>query len=374
MSAKNNIFGSLKSLDRFVWSFHRIVVTRKMADILSASNLTIADVGASGGVGALWKSVEEYSHFVTFEPDARSKDSLPKDRVTNFSVGLGAVKGEFPLYLAKFPPASSLYKHNQEVLGHFANHEGHEIVGSSTINVDTLDNCIADKPDLKPDFLKVDVEGADLDVLRGASRVLASSVMGVCTEVTFQERYLGAPSFGAIDTFLKEQGFSLFILSREHWLRNNLTYGSTSHPQVIWADAVYFLAREAFMHRLEIVPQNDRVDMAVKFIVLLLAYGCHDYAIEIIDAVSKAKLVPQDIITELRRATLSSVDSSFLFILLWPPLILFILVLYVLSLPSKAARSRLRPFLRLRMSYLFHRLLRMTANNGPADSCIPDHL
>jgi FkbM family methyltransferase len=58
------------------------------------------------------------------------------------------------------------------------------------------------------DFLKIDVQGGELDVLRGAGKVLATTVVVHC-EVEFSRVYKNQPLFGDIDAHMRAAGFEL---------------------------------------------------------------------------------------------------------------------------------------------------------------------
>lgn len=73
----------------------------------------------------------------------------------------------------------------------------------------TLDSLMAGHPPVQ--MLKLDIQGAELDALKGARRVLRT-VEVVMLEVSLIQYNLGAPA--ALDTlaYLHEQGFDLFDL------------------------------------------------------------------------------------------------------------------------------------------------------------------
>ena len=64
----------------------------------------------------------------------------------------------------------------------------------------TLDSYVAEH-DLKPHFLKVDIEGCELDALRGARETLRY-VKSLMVEVTYNHRI--------IEGILKDAGFSIY--------------------------------------------------------------------------------------------------------------------------------------------------------------------
>ena len=64
-------------------------------------------------------------------------------------------------------------------------------------------------PFMTPNMVKLDTQGYELEVLRGASRVLAS-VEVVLLEVSLIPINKGAPSFAEVVRFMADRGFKLF--------------------------------------------------------------------------------------------------------------------------------------------------------------------
>ncbi len=56
------------------------------------------------------------------------------------------------------------------------------------------------------DFLKIDIQGAELEVFKSGKKKLAKAV-AIQTEVSFTKLYKGQPGFGEIDIELRAQGF-----------------------------------------------------------------------------------------------------------------------------------------------------------------------
>ncbi len=93
-----------------------------------------------------------------------------------------------------------------------------------TLTTESLDDIINSKfVGLKIDLLVIDTQGADLEVLRGAKKVL-NSINAVAIEVSEYPLYGGGCTVEEITTFLLEFGFRL------KWM--------SIHPQG-WGDAVY---------------------------------------------------------------------------------------------------------------------------------------
>ena len=103
-----------------------------------------------------------------------------------------------------------------------------DIVPKEEIDVTTirLDSYFYGKA--KPDFINLDIQGAELKALKGAKEVL-NEVSFVYTEVSYEELYLNAPFADEIDSYLKSFGFKR-VMSRKL-------------PQDGWGDVLYVNTR-----------------------------------------------------------------------------------------------------------------------------------
>jgi hypothetical protein len=76
-----------------------------------------------------------------------------------------------------------------------------------------LDSYIKQKCLTHIDLLKIDTQGYDLEVLRGASTILDLRAVGtLLVEVNFTCLYEGQCSFGEIERLLKGKGYGLVAL------------------------------------------------------------------------------------------------------------------------------------------------------------------
>src|SRR5690348_15847330 len=73
----------------------------------------------------------------------------------------------------------------------------------------TVDILIAEKQFPSPDFIKLDVQGNELEVLRGAEQAL-KSVEVILMELNLMPLYIGAPLVDEAVRYMAERGFRLY--------------------------------------------------------------------------------------------------------------------------------------------------------------------
>jgi FkbM family methyltransferase len=134
----------------------------------------------------------------------------------------------------------SLYEPNSRLLEKFQNLA--EVVTPVAVHpVDTkrLDD-IAEISDI--DFIKIDVQGSELAVLKNATRALSGALL-VQTEVEFVEIYKGQPMFADVDTFLRSAGFQFHTMNgfTGRAFKPLVANGdvNSAFRQALWSDALY---------------------------------------------------------------------------------------------------------------------------------------
>ena len=186
----------------------------------------------------------QQAQVIAFEPDADScaqlnsiKDGLAAS-LHAYPYALGREKGRQTLYVTREGMCSSLYKPNDALIDRFEGMEVSRLKEEVEIDVISLDEFMRMEKLRDIDFIKIDVQGAELDVFRGAEHTL-KDVIGICTEVEWAELYEGQPMFSDLDGYLKAQGFQLHHLlgAGTRPIRGRALPGQ---QQYLWSDAVYF--------------------------------------------------------------------------------------------------------------------------------------
>jgi FkbM family methyltransferase len=146
----------------------------------------LVDVGASGSIHAPWYSFAKESVFVGFDPDKRELDPMLgeafKQHHVMDKVVVGPGKGDaVPFHLTAHPACSSMLKPNFPVLNAYLFADLFTIERNSTVAAITLQNALDATQIEAVDWLKVDSQGCDLDVLEGLDKARRDRLL--CVEV-----------------------------------------------------------------------------------------------------------------------------------------------------------------------------------------------
>ena len=188
------------------------------------------DVGANEGVFTV-NYAERCSRVISFEPVQASYDRLTQEiaraasegrleagRVTPVQLGLADANATMEIHLYSDDSFNSVYERGEEELEHY----GLQDAGREMITVAALDQLIAEQQLTPPDFMKIDVEGAELSVLRGAQGTLNESrrdesAQGrpfIITEYSVDNTHNAGYERELIVAFLEEAGYEVRGLFR----------------------------------------------------------------------------------------------------------------------------------------------------------------
>lgn len=153
--------------------------------------------------------------------EIRNKEGI---RTTVIYKGIDETKGRSKFNVNKWPLSSSLLavsplaEHENPAYTHChtwgQNAELDHIITVDTVSIDALVES-GELP--SPDIISIDAQGAELRILRGAQKTLATTLC-VVTEVEFFEIYDGQALFDEQMMFLSQQGFRLFeIMNNQLW-------------------------------------------------------------------------------------------------------------------------------------------------------------
>jgi FkbM family methyltransferase len=303
------------------------LMTRRMlrAGAWRAEPLRVIDGGARWGAETHWDVYGDQLELLAFEPDeeectrimsavGRGPDEI---RFTCEPLALARSTGRATLNVARFPDSSSVLPNNEAFVRRFAMASYLEQVGSATVQTTSVDAFLESRGLEYADFMKLDVEGAELDVLEGAEHALSRSLLGLSVEVWFHEEHTGRPLFGDIDAYLRDLGFVLFDLRQlNRWRRSCLageSYDSwIGSGQLMYGNALYLRDLPA---RLEAGDGLGLPSGAVLKLASLAELFCYpDFAVEVIESAQRAGLLvageAEPLIADLRRQAMGATGNG----------------------------------------------------------------
>jgi len=237
-----------------------------MLNIDSQKPLVVADIGCRWGFAERFLTVPDKEGFKIygFDPDEeecrrlqQAYKDIPEGIVTCVPIALAGQEGMRNLYITKQPACSSLHPPIQYLAERYPTLSNDiKLDKITTVNVTTIEKWAAAHNVDYIDYLKIDTQGSELEILTGAGALL-ESVRCIDIEVEFNPIYEGQTTFGETDMWLRSKGFTLWRLSHlVHYSLNGegvklqekiTTYHDAGNRQeldayggqLFWADAKY---------------------------------------------------------------------------------------------------------------------------------------
>jgi FkbM family methyltransferase len=211
---------------------------------LGGRSVTIIDVGAQmlGTEKHAYQPLcrQDIPHHITgFEPLAERvqerEESEEGGTLTLLPYAIGDGKTH-TLYINNDDATSSIYPLHEHLTSQFEHLHTLRVERTLSVATRTLDEVLNDGP---VDFLKLDIQGAELMALQGAERVLAQTAVIHC-EVEFAEIYRGQCLFADVQVFLGARGFSLIDILVPHRYAYRNMDDVDGRDRLLWGDAVFF--------------------------------------------------------------------------------------------------------------------------------------
>jgi FkbM family methyltransferase len=195
--------------------------------------LIIVDVGAAGWFKDL-PNVAPHCELHLIEPrrDAVQTPNTAYGRVFSHNVALGRADEERTLYLTVNSYACSMLRPNPIVVERWQADHLFRVIGEEKLSCITLDQFAGQAALKQIDYLKLDTQGTELEILRSGSEILEQTSV-VRTEVEFVELYQGQPLFDDVASDLHARGFRLVDFYESD------KFGGPDRPKRIWSDALF---------------------------------------------------------------------------------------------------------------------------------------
>lgn len=272
-------------------------VVPTLANLLE-SQFTVFDVGCSGGLDPSWRSFGSKLDYYGFDPvidEVTRLNSLEKNNRIHYFEGFVVGDGTFinppnnpwnRLSAAKTNKLLSEQKINMSDTETLENNLWDQLKLSN--NKIKLSNFVKEKDINRVDFLKIDVDGGDLDVLKSFEENLKKvRTLGVCIEVNYYGT--GAKNentFHNIERLMQKNNFTLIDFSKRLYSISALPSpyeitipAQTKRGRCIQGDALYI---RDYVGLSETEQNNFEFDEIIKIACLFALFGHEDSCLELI--------------------------------------------------------------------------------------------
>ena len=259
-------------------------------DDFRGSPFILYDVGAAGGIYPLFP--DERSELwcaYGFEPTPASfvllRDRYASSKnISVYEIALADREGAADFYFFRSVMTNSSLYPNQLMY-----EDGLAEFETIEVRCDLLDNFCKNSP--PPDFIKLDTEGSELAVLRGAEKALKRECLGVISELKFLPFASATTCFADLDILLRKNGFILFDIQMARCTKSvGNRFGGKKGP----IDSAYVLYFRDFYRLYNEGLSRDTGkarSKLLKILALTVRFLYLDYAAELIDFGRSEKLL-----------------------------------------------------------------------------------
>jgi FkbM family methyltransferase len=294
--------------------------------ILGPERLVAVDVGAANGLLPHWQYLPQVATVYQIEPrEDACRELEAMNAVAGYGnscqvirAGLSGSGGERTLHVSNAPTGSSLFQIDPARSPDCAQYVDlrylYPIV-KTPIHTVSLDAVMDQREEAAFHLVKLDIQGAELEVMKGLDATRLRELLGIEIELSLHDLYPKEAGFHAAHDFFEEQGFELFDVrtARVHLPRDGdhehfqtkvfSVYGNSPTVSArIWEfDAVYFRKRSLLLAR------GDAGALR-RMMVIYCTYNFFAEACDLVDRGAAQGLLQQE---ELRALKQAIVDLHF---------------------------------------------------------------
>ncbi len=265
---------------------------------LTEKPLGFIDIGARDEICEMLIPLAKNVAVLGFEPDKSECERIMQQEKKNGywhslmleSCALSNRMAASCMYKMAVPTNDSLRNTNVDVVNRY-NMEKFRKIGTEEVQTNTLDQVLRDLAGqgIKNygEFIKLDTQGTEYEILQGAKNTLDDITLGVICEVSFFEVYQKQKLFSDVDILLRNRGFSFYgftdLMLRSGKRISKLT--GKGRERYLYADAVFFKDPYAGNSHVKELSREQKIRLMV--ISLLLEY--YDFCIELAEDVWKSQ-------------------------------------------------------------------------------------
>lgn len=280
------------------------MITNYLKD-LEDEGINLIDIGSSGSLDVKWHPIKELINLIGFDPneDECNRQNLLPSKYKNSKFLPYAVHGHSgveTLFMTKSIYCYSLLRPNKSWLDRFSFHELFDLNGEEEIRVRDISE-IDELKEVRPDIIKIDVQGLELQILSKALDLLDYAFY-VETETGFTQNYIGETTFSQLDGFMQAQGFLMFDINTNHRISRDNYF--KNHPsgkeQILWAEAVWLKDYIGLDRRNLFDARKYDENKIKKILVLCSLHGCYDFGLELAEFFHKKGFLSKNDLDRLK--------------------------------------------------------------------------
>jgi len=260
---------------------------------------TVLDAGGRFGLHPTWKGFTGKLNYYLFEADIIEADRLKKkyhhrsDEVKIVGKAVAKKKRKLILNLSKNRSMASTVTRNP-ISSLFTEERLHEVEITEQVEVDAIsfDN-FCEENNINADFLKIDTEGTELEIMKGAANQIQNNILGLRSEVAFDYIFEGMPLFGDLNKFMLDNGFYLLNIDydgkgdyQNNFVKVEGRYGILSSSDAVWLRRIDSIFNKTYGSNQTIEEQtfkyaafcfnNNATDVAIK----VLSHGKNEHHLD----------------------------------------------------------------------------------------------
>ncbi|MBN2705048.1 MAG: FkbM family methyltransferase [Deltaproteobacteria bacterium] len=276
--------------------------------------LNCLDIGARGRPLPEFDPIAGALRVFAFEPDQEECRRLNErfagkrsgfSEIRFFPVALGRCREERELHRTRHPGSSSLLPPLTAVGEAFSRADYVEVERSEKLITEPLDEFLTARQLGPIDFLKIDTEGSELEILQAAPGLLREQLLALRLETAFLATRRGQPLYGECENFLRQHGFYPLGFEELHCWRklSRKKYPRAERGVIPFARGQLAHGDLLFVKDSRAVLERDPGQI-IKLAFILMLHGYLDHAFELMSASSLSPLLKGcdfSPATELRR-------------------------------------------------------------------------
>lgn len=209
--------------------------------------ISLLEIGSRYGLTSHWSPLLNLKnlHLEGIEPDKKEATALMKQKKIPYkkiyTETIYHKKDKINLFITNVLGCTSIYEPNMSELKYYPEHKDFVVRKKIKVNAKPLDLVIPKEKSF--DFINMDVQGAEWNVIKGARRIF-KNVIGVTLESHFFEYYKNEKLFSEVNNLMKKDFRLLKLITV-------LMGGELSHIE----DAVYIKRHDLIKNREDLIKR-----------------------------------------------------------------------------------------------------------------------